>query len=131
MRPHQLPERIELLQVCLTQHVIDRYRQRVDPTASPEEARLVLGRMVCLGHARSTPRHWMRNVNQTPGLKFLYWAELPGVCGLILDGALLTLITRKLCQRERHLHLVVDAPVPEPQFAQRRLQVVEAPKEAA
>src|SRR4051794_11546231 len=119
-----------MLQVRLTQHEIDRYRQRVAPTASPQEARLVLGRMVCLSRARSTPRHWMRDIKQTPGLRYLYWAELPGVCGLALDGALLTLITRELCRSERHLHLVPGPPAPELQLA-RRLHAVEAPKEAA
>jgi hypothetical protein len=92
---------------------------------------MVLGRMVSLGRVRSTPRHWMRDIKQTPGLRYLYWAELPGVCGLVLDGALLTLITRELCKSERHLHLVRATPMPEPQFAERRLHAVEAPKEAA
>lgn len=120
-----------MLHVRLTQHVIDRYRQRVDPAASPQEARLVLGRMVCLGRVRSTPRHWMRSVNPTPGLRFLYWAELPGVCGLVMDGALMTLITRELCKRERHLHLVASSPGSELPSAPRHLQLAEAPKEAA
>jgi hypothetical protein len=120
-----------MLQVRLTQHVIDRYRQRVDSTASPDEARLVLGRMVCMGRARSTPRHWMRNVNKTPGLRFIYWAELPGVCGLVLDGALITLITRELCKSERHLHLVAGPLPPKPELVQWRPQPVDAPKEAA
>jgi hypothetical protein len=118
-----------MLQVRITQHVLDIYRHQVDPKASPEEARLMLGRLVRLGRVRSTPRRWMRRVKQTPGLRFIYWAELPGVCGLIFDGALMTVITRELCKSERHLHVVAGAP--EPQLEQRRLQVIQAPKEAA
>lgn len=120
-----------MLQVRITDHVVQRYRQRVDPRATAAEARLALARMVSLGRVRSTPRHWMRNVNQTPGLVFLYWAELPGVCGLVVNGALVTVVTRELCRRDRrHLELVpsVAAPVAD---RRRHLRLVDAPKEAA
>lgn len=119
------------LRVYITDHVVQRYRQRVDDSASPAGARLVLGRMISLGHTRSTPRHWMRDVRKTPGLVFLYWAELPGVCGLVLDGALVTLLTRQLCKAERHLHLVPAGPTVLPLEQPRRLGLVETPKEAA
>lgn len=120
-----------MLKVRITDHVIQRYCQRVDPAASATQARLVLGRMVSLGRARSTPRHWMRNVNQTPGLVFLYWAELPGVCGLVINGALVTLVTRELCRRDRrHLELVSSVPAP---VVDRHphLRLLDTPKEAA
>jgi hypothetical protein len=120
-----------MLHVRLTQHAIDRYRQRVDPTATPAQARLVLGRLVCLGRVRSTPRHWMRHVHKTPGLLYVYWAELPGVCALVLDGSLITLITRELCRSQRHLHVVPALPGGEREQAPRRLRVAEAPREAA
>lgn len=119
------------LRVRITDHVVLRYRQRVDPGASPAEARLVLGRMISLGRTRSTPRHWMRHVHQTPGLVFLYWAELPGVCGLVLDGALVTLLTRQLCKADRHLQLVPAGPAAAPFEQPHHLRLVEAPKEAA
>jgi hypothetical protein len=48
-----------------------------------------------------------------------------------MDGALMTLITRDLCKRERHLHLVASSPAPEFPSVPRHLQLVEAPKEAA
>jgi hypothetical protein len=71
----------------------------------------------------------MRNVKKTPGLRFIYWAELPGVCGLVLDGALITLVTRELFRSAPHLQ-VVSSPEPvRPQLAQRRLQVVELPED--
>jgi hypothetical protein len=121
-----------LLQVRLTQHAIDRYLQRIDTTATTTEARFVLGRLVCLGCVRSTPRHWMRHIQKTPGLLFIYWAELPGVCGLVLDGALITLITRELCRAESHLHALPTLPDgPEPESEMRRLHLAQAPKEAA
>jgi hypothetical protein len=120
-----------MLKVRITDHVVQRYCQRVDPRATAAEARLVLGRMVSLGRVRSTPRHWMRNVNKTPGLVFLYWAELPGVCGLVLNGALVTLVTRELCQRDRHhLQLVPSATAPAVDRLPQ-LRLADAPKEAA
>jgi hypothetical protein len=117
-----------MLEVRLTTHVVERYVERVDPKASSGEARLVLGRMVSLGRVRSTPRHWMRNVKKTPGLRFIYWADLPGVCGLVLDGALITLVTRELFRSPPHLQVVSRSPV-RPQLAQRRLHAVELPED--
>jgi hypothetical protein len=32
-------------------------------------------------------------------LRFLYCAELPHVCGLVLDGVIVTVLTRELCRR--------------------------------
>jgi hypothetical protein len=124
---------IEMLNVRITNHAIERYRNRVDPRASHDEARLVLSRMISSGRARSTPRHWMRHVSRTPGLVFLYWSDLPGVCGLVLNGALITILTREVCNAgKRHLRLVVvEIRAQQPQGTERPLRVVDTPPEAA
>ena len=55
-----------------------------------------------LGQVRSTPRHWMRaRARLTPGLRFVYWAEQAHVCALVLDGVVVTVVTRSLCRRGR------------------------------
>ena len=104
--------------LSLSNHAIRRWQQRVDPHISATEARLALGRFIALGRVRSTPRHWMRDdVTATPGLMFVYCAARPGVCALIQNGTVLTVITRALCSSptsRRHLRLVPSGPVCEP-----------------
>jgi hypothetical protein len=93
----------------ITQHAIERYISRVEPWASRESARAGVERIVTCGHVRSTPRHWMRHrVGLTPGLRFVYWAEQPDVCALVLDGVVVTLVHRDLYSRRA----VVDMPEP-------------------
>jgi hypothetical protein len=84
----------------VTHHAVDRYLERVDPAATRRQAAEAIRRIVGLGNARSTPRHWMRDlVRHTPGLRFVYLAEQPGVCALVVDGAVVTILTRQLCRR--------------------------------
>lgn len=81
----------------VTQHAIERYMTRVDPWASRERARACVEQIVACGHVRPTPRHWMRHrVGMTPGLRFVYWAEQPDVCALVLDGSVVTMVNRGL-----------------------------------
>lgn len=98
----------------ISTHAVDRWRERVDPQGSFLEARLALGRFISHSRARATPRHWMReDVKPTPGLLFLYSVDCPGVCVLVRDGAVLTVITRALTSSptgRRHLRLVRPMP---------------------
>jgi hypothetical protein len=88
----------------ITRHAIDRYIGRVDHAASHDEAQRCIARIIEGGHVRSTPRHWMRaGARLTPGLRFVYWAGQADVCLLVLDGAVITVITRALCRRPRFI----------------------------
>jgi hypothetical protein len=78
-------------------HAAERFRLRVSPRASLLECRLQLEEMATAGQLRSRPRHWT-TVEPTTGLRFLYWAELPHVCGLVLDGVIVTVLTRDVCR---------------------------------
>ncbi len=118
--------------VRITQHAISRYQMRVDPQASCNDARVMLCRMVCMGRVRPTPRHWTHSVAKTPGLVFVYWSRLPGVCALVLDGALITVLDRKTCQaRPDHLRLVSIDGEPSAPPSDRRLRSADLPLEAA
>jgi hypothetical protein len=84
----------------VTQHAIDRYIDRVEPCVTRHQAADAISRIVGCGQVRSTPRHWMRGqVRYTPGLRFIYQSEQPDVCALVLNGAVVTIITRRLCRR--------------------------------
>lgn len=83
----------------VTHHAVVRYIERVEPSATGYQAEVEIDLIVHRGHVRSTPRHWMRRVRQTPGLRYIYWAELPDVCALVRDDAVVTIITRRLCRQ--------------------------------
>lgn len=95
-------------------HAAERWMQRVDRGASLREANFALRRFVSLGRARPNPRHWMRGqVRQEPGTVFVYNAERPDVCAILIDGVVVTVLTRGLfSQRPRHLAAAPSLPRP-------------------
>lgn len=54
-------------------------------------------------------------VRLTPGLRFVYWAEKSDVCVLVLDGTVITILTRTLCRRPQFP--VMPGDVTEPIYA--------------
>jgi hypothetical protein len=100
--------------LVLSAHAVARFQERVDPGASPLEARLALGRLVALGRVRATPRHWMRaDVEPCPGVRFIYWSSRPDVCAVARDGVVVTVLTRRLCRgvtSRSHLRVVPQRP---------------------
>jgi hypothetical protein len=87
-------------------HAVERWQQRVDGNASADTARMALDRFVRRGRSRSTPRRWMKAVRQTPGLRFIYCDDHPGVCVLVKDKTALTVVTRSLCRPAAQLRRV-------------------------
>lgn len=83
--------------VRLSAHAVQRWRERVDFGATPTEARFELGQLISRGRVRATPRHWT-DADPAPGLTFVYWAQRPSVCALIVDGVVVTVLTRTLCR---------------------------------
>ena len=81
--------------LAISHHACRRYVERVDPSVTPLQARRELRRLARCARSRATPRHWMR-VCAPPdcGLRFLYPAELPGVCFLVREMTLVTVFTR-------------------------------------
>jgi hypothetical protein len=84
----------------ISNHAIQRYRERVDPDASRQEARGALHRFVLLGRSRSRPRHWMRGRPTVPGTRYVYWAGRPSLCLVVADGCVVTVVTRELCRTQ-------------------------------
>ena len=81
--------------VRLTAHALQRWQERVDTGATLTQARLELDQFVSCGRARPTPRHWT-HVKPTPGLTFVYCAQRPSVCALVVGGVVVTVLTRAL-----------------------------------
>jgi hypothetical protein len=102
-RDHKAVRLVSGLQVTascrfgISKHAIERCRQRVGTELSDAGAAALLGRLVAKGRARPTPRRWMRGkVAQTPGLRFIYWSDLPDVCALAVRSTIVTVVTRSL-----------------------------------
>jgi hypothetical protein len=96
------------VQIALSRHAIQRYRERVDRRASRPEAVMALGQIVARGRARPVPRRWLRgNVAPTPGLLFLTWSQRPDVCLLVRCRVVVTVVTRAMCKPEGKRHLAV------------------------
>lgn len=85
------------VRVRLSAHAVQRWCERVDPGASQIEARLALGQLISRGRVRPTPRHWT-SASAAPGLTFVYWSQRSDVCALIVDGVVVTVLTRALCR---------------------------------
>jgi hypothetical protein len=78
----------------VSRHAVDRYRERVDRSVSTSTARRAIRQILRAGRWRPTPRKWMRHVRKTPGLRFVYWHERPHICLLVLEGTVVTVLTR-------------------------------------
>ena len=105
-------------------HAAERWVQRVDRGASVHEANLPVRRFVAMGRARPTSRHWMRGrVRPEPGTPFVYNACRPGLCAVVVDGLVVTILTRSLfAARPRHFAPVPTAlgPIPAGERAKSR-----------
>jgi hypothetical protein len=102
-----------MMRVAVSSHAVDRYIERVDRRASRQEALFGLGQIVALGRSRPLPRHWLRDhVAPAAGLTFLTWCQRPGICLLVRDGVVVTVITRAMCgpQTDHHLAAVRREP---------------------
>ena len=88
--------------ISITSHAIERCRQRVAPALNFVQTQTLLTTMVAQGRVRPTPRKWTRkNTSPRPGLRFVYWSELPDVCGLVVNRTLVTVLTRRTCKSLR------------------------------
>lgn len=93
--------------LAVTLHAVERCQERAAPMHSHFHVRQLLEDMAAQGHVRKTPRRWMRSqVTLTPGLRFLYWSDLPDICALVIGTSIVTVITRAMCRRPRPIRLV-------------------------
>src|SRR4051812_36888967 len=79
-----------------TRHAIQRYQERVAPVSAAEAARRIRAHAATATVLRR-PRPWTP-ASASPGMTFLYPRDLPGVCFLVRDGAILTIFERSIAR---------------------------------
>jgi hypothetical protein len=85
--------------VRTTTHAVDRYRERVDCGISRTEAASRIQRILADGIERDRPRAWMQQVNHQPATAYVYCPLDPETCLVVRGGAVLTVLTRELCDQ--------------------------------
>lgn len=84
----------------ISRHAAERWQQRVDGRTTITVASAEVEDFVAEGRVRPTPRHWTQT-RPGPGLRFVYNAKRPDVCALVLDGTVVTVVTRALYRRPK------------------------------
>ncbi len=90
----------------ISRHAIDRYRERVDGTATVYTAADVISSILATATSRSRPRHWMRVAATVPGTAYLYSAMYPHIGLVVADGVVVTLHSRRVCRSWGDLEVV-------------------------
>jgi len=90
--------------LIISSHAKQRYVERVEPSLSLALAGRHLRRFVAVGRARPKPRHWMARAHSSPGTRFIYWSKRPGVCAIVRNGVVVTVLTADLCHAAPHRH---------------------------
>lgn len=84
----------------ISRHAVERWQERVERGRGTPDARGALREFLARGRVRPTPRHWTTAMPE-PGLCFVYWASRPGVCALVRQNTVVTILTRDLCRGRR------------------------------
>lgn len=82
--------------VRISNHAIDRYRDRVDLKSDRRAAFAAVGAILAAGTVRTTPRWWTTS-RLEPGTRLVYSAVNSDVCLILKNDTVVTLVTRALC----------------------------------
>ncbi len=87
----------------VTRHAIDRFRDRVDSTATRAEAVNAVRHIGGSARTCSRPRKWCRlaGVRTRPGSRYLYSAVYPGICLVVRGNAVITVFSKEGCAEWR------------------------------
>jgi hypothetical protein len=109
--------------LVISDHAVQRYRERVDPAATELNARLAMARIVTTGTVCPRPRRWTRVAGYRAGTSYVYSAEAPGICVAVRDGMVRTIFSRRVCARWRQGEVATTSMR---RFRERRLRRCEA-----
>jgi hypothetical protein len=82
--------------IHITNHAVDRYHERVDPSATPSIAFWAIRDMLATGVVRTKPRAWT-TCRLEPGQRLVYSALCADACLVITEGCVVTVLSRELC----------------------------------
>lgn len=87
----------------VTRHAIDRFRNRVDRSATTAEAVDAVRHIGGSARTCSRPRKWCRlaGVRTQPGSRYLYSAVYPGICLVVRGNAVVTVFSKEACAQWR------------------------------
>jgi hypothetical protein len=75
--------------------------QRVDPSCDPPSAWKAIDEIRRTSRVRCRPRWWTSRRGELPGTRYLYSAQHAGVCLVVRDGCVTTVMSRRSCQQWR------------------------------
>lgn len=75
-------------------HALLRYQERVKIGATEDGSKIGIHKILASARVRPYPRRWMKRTRMTPGTKYLYSAEQPGVCIIVRNDTVVTVISR-------------------------------------
>ncbi len=73
-------------------HAADRWRERVDPSLTWDQAADAIRAFAARGSTRTRPRRWTRTA-LAPGDTYLYCADQPLVCLVVAERVVVTVLT--------------------------------------
>ena len=82
----------------ISRHAIDRFRERVDPNLSAEQAEIAIADVAARGKRTTTPRQWLP-VSHRPrrGGAYVFSPAYPGVCLVVGGSTVKTVLTPPTC----------------------------------
>lgn len=86
----------------VSRHAAERYAERVDTTCDLRQASMLIEDALRDATANAKPRRWMRQAWAAPaGSRFVYSSRYPGLCLIVCNGVVTTVVTRDTCRRQR------------------------------
>ena len=79
----------------VTRHAIDRWRERVDPSATRREARRALTDLARVGRVTDRPPRWMPHARARPGSLYVRHPRFPDLYAVIRRKTIVTVISRQ------------------------------------
>lgn len=89
-------------EITVTHHAALRYGQRTDQGVTLHQAVQTIRELLGAGRASPRPRRWTRLGGYKPGTRFVSSAAHPGVCLIVVDGAVVTVYSRRVCRQWRN-----------------------------
>ncbi len=88
-----------------TAHAIHAWNKRVDPDLDFGQCATRLRAFVSVAKPQKRPRRWTvdaggRLAAAHPAIVWLYSADFPGVCGVVRNNTVATIVTRDLCRQQ-------------------------------